>query len=133
MVLGAPREDELLVYRAGLGIEVPLGRVVFLDADVTGGTILNVTTLMRGTDGLPPAAQNRDLYTSASSQTIQGRLTAGLNIFKHLGVFAGLSYDYIHRGNEFSPEPGSKFGGLVFDWSKDRHIHRLGFFAGLQF
>jgi hypothetical protein len=115
IVFGDVREDQLLIYRTGIGTEVPLGPA-FFDLDITSGTILNLNA---------PGEK----FENFGLLDIQGRLTAGFKFFEHLGVFAGVSYDYIYRPREGSPE----LQDLVYSWSRGRHMHKIGFFGGIQF
>jgi hypothetical protein len=129
--IGGEKDKELLVYRTGFGAELPLGEHFFLDFDVTSGAIINFNTFQE----LKKAAEgdfNEDAYNASTSLISQARFTAGYKIFKHLGVFGGISYDYLHRfDRDTSPNPTSN--AHVFDWGDERNIHKLGFFAGVQF
>jgi hypothetical protein len=118
-IFGWNRDDALLVYRGGLGFEIPL-RSAFINIDAVTGTILNLDTV------------SSKGYNASASQLHQVRLTAGFKIFEHLGAFVGLSYDWIRRENEDSPNPDGKME-YVFNWGNSRNINKLGFFAGLQF
>jgi hypothetical protein len=69
---------------------------------------------------------------TSSSLMAQVRLTVGFEIFEHLGAFAGISYDFFHKWNSNSPMPENVMNGEM-SWSDDRNLHRLGFFAGIQF
>jgi hypothetical protein len=108
----------LLVTRAGLGVEFPMGNF-FIDVDITGGNIVNFDIL------------KKDGEWNISYLT-QFRFTAGYKIFEHLGIFGGVSYDYIHREESASPDPET-FGLFTAGWSDGRNIHKLGFFGGIQF
>jgi hypothetical protein len=118
-IFGWDKDDALLVVRGGLGFELPL-RSAFINLDVVAGSILNLDTI------------SKDGYEHLASLLNQARLTAGFKIFEHLGVFAGISYDYIHLFSETSPIPKGKLASLL-SWRNDRDIYRLGFFAGIQF
>jgi hypothetical protein len=124
--LGKKDGENFLVYRVGIGTEFSLGKRVFLDLDISSGNILNLDTLSRERD---------DIESPDGSISIinQARLTAGLKVFEHLGVFGGLSYDYIYRHTDTSPNLPGLVKGAVFGWSGERHIHKLGFFGGLRF
>jgi hypothetical protein len=118
-VWGWDEDDVFLAYRAGVGFEFPFGPF-FLNMDVTGGAILNLDTIS-------------DSGQRASTSYIsQARLTAGFELFGHLGAFAGISYDYIHLESNSSPNPRGKLD-CVFDWGDSWNINKLGFFAGIQF
>jgi hypothetical protein len=116
LVIGRKKEHPLLVSRAGIGFELPLGKKVFLDLDALGGNIIDVDIPRKSGEGV--------------SASVQVRLTAGFKIFKHLGFFAGLSYDYVHRYADNSPSQG---GYAFCDFEDGRDAHRMGFFGGLQF
>jgi hypothetical protein len=121
--IGGKDEDKLLVFRFGVGTEFSFGKRVFLDFDITAGTMLNVDTL--DTAGFN---FNDDL----ASLIAQARLSAGFKVFEHLGIFGGLSYDYIHRESDASPDSQGP-EGFVFGWSTERNIHKLGIFGGVRF
>jgi hypothetical protein len=110
---GADDADDLLVTRAGIGFELPLKKF-FLDLDFTSG---NVFTL---------AAPHHQAFN------LQGRLTLGFKLFKHLGAFAGVSYDYFYAESDESPVPTAA-PIIPKSWGDERNIHTLGFFAGVQF
>jgi hypothetical protein len=118
--IGKTDAGELLAFRAGVGFEFPLWPF-FLDLDVTAGTLfgINDTRLIE------------ERYTTS----IQGRITLGFMFFEHLSVFAGISYDYFNRNQTLSPIPRYSWDDVLLptDWSNERHVHKLGFFAGVQF
>jgi hypothetical protein len=118
-VWGWNKEDALLVFRGGLGFEFPI-KSFFINVDITGGGILNLD------------AMAEDEFDSPISILNQVRFTAGYKIFERLGLFAGLSYDYIHREGKDSPNPAGSLDS-VFGWGDSWNINKLGFFAGLQF
>ncbi|MHB9291600.1 hypothetical protein Holit_00678 [Hollandina sp. SP2] len=105
----------LLVSRAGLGVEFPIGNF-FIDVDITGGSIVNL---------------EYGKGSSVSSSLAQLRFTTGYKIFEHLGIFGGISYDYIHRW-ESSPDPET-FSPFIVGRSDGQNTHKLGFFGGIQF
>jgi hypothetical protein len=112
--------DTLLSYRAGLGVEFPIGNF-FMDVDITGGNIVNFDMLKEGGG-----------WNNAISNLAQLRFTAGYKIFEHLGIFGGVSYDYIHRLENAGPDPRA-FSPFTAGWSDERNTHKLGFFGGIQF
>ncbi|MDR2102772.1 MAG: caspase family protein [Treponema sp.] len=122
--IGKKGGDSILVYRLGLGTEFSLGKRVFLDFDVTSGAILDLSALDKGQRGI-------DFYNKSTSVINQARLSLGFKAFEHLGIFGGLSYDYIHRHRDTSPDPQG--GRFAFAWSDERNIHKLGIFGGLRF
>ncbi|MDR1326665.1 MAG: caspase family protein [Treponema sp.] len=120
--IGKADAGDLLAFRAGVGFEFPLGQF-FLDLDVTAGTLFDIKDW-----GQTKTTQTQ--YTN----TIQGRITLGLKFFKHLGVFAGVSYDYFNRNQTLSPMPKYSWDDVLpSNWSNEQHVHKLGFFAGVQF
>jgi hypothetical protein len=88
-----------------------------MDFDLTAGNIFN--------------APWED--TGGASLLAQARLSAGFKLFKHLGAFAGLSYDYIFAPLGSSPRLGRDFGFSALSWGNERHTHKIGFFGGIQF
>jgi hypothetical protein len=116
-------DDKSLVYRIGLGAEIPLGPV-FIDFDILYGTILNLD--------FPEGAPGEDKYDAAATQILQARLSLGFKGFSHLSVFAGISYDYLRPGSKVSPNPKNHLTGN-FDWSDSKNLHRMGVFGGIQF
>jgi hypothetical protein len=108
--------NALLLSRAGLGVEFPLGNY-FIDVDITGGSMVN----FKYGEGF-----------GTMSSLAQLRFTAGYKIFEHLGIFGGVSYDYIHRWESASPDPET-FNSFTAGWSDGRNTHKLGFFGGIQF
>ena len=116
--------DRLMIYRAGFGFEFTVQKF-FINIDATGGNIINL-------DAINTKLNESETYSDFMTNISQLRLIAGYKIFPHLGVFAGLSYDYIFRNKDNSPDP-EDFGGPVVGVVFDRHIHKLGFFGGIQF
>ncbi|MDR2900850.1 MAG: caspase family protein [Treponema sp.] len=121
-----PNGNTYFTSRAGIGVELPLGPI-FINLDATTGNIFNFTTMF----------DSDKKYEDSNTITAQARLSVGLELFEHLGAFAGISYDYFHRWNDSSPVPNSmgvvdKLAGNL-PWSDANNIHRIGFFAGIQF
>ena len=124
--------DKLLAIRGGFGFEYTVNKF-FFDVDASTGSIINLDTVGKNLDD--PGESDRekwDKFDASTTNIYQIRLTAGYNIYTHLGVFAGLSYDYLYREYDTSPDP-KDFGSLFVGVEKNRHIHKLGFFAGVQF
>jgi hypothetical protein len=116
--LSAGLDDKnLFITRIGLGVEIPIGKF-FLDIEALGGSIMETSQFGKADD------------TKENSVLIQGRIIGGYKFFKHLGVFAGVSYDYFHAFDSSSPIPG---GSLNLGLGDDRNVHRVGFFGGIQF
>ncbi|MDL2228643.1 caspase family protein [Treponema sp. OttesenSCG-928-L16] len=120
-------QKDHFVWRAGVGFEIPIGPV-FLDIDVLNGTI--VETNLLGKSGWDD--DDDDSLWRRTTMITQARVSAGFKVFKHLGAYVGISYDYLWRKGPFAADPSSRLFSS-FDWSTDRHIHRLGAFAGIQF
>jgi hypothetical protein len=126
-ILGISGEDALLSSRMGLGLEYTIGKF-FMDLDLSLGSIIDLDTVEEAWDSLG----DEDRTGDASSSIAQLRFTAGQKIFEHLGVFAGISYDYIYRHEDSSPDPET-VAPFMIGASFGRHIHKLGFFGGVQF
>jgi hypothetical protein len=122
--------DKLLVARAGFGFEYSVNKL-FMNIDVTSGNIINIDTFG---DKKDDDKSKWDKYGSSVSSLAQLRLLAGYKFLPHLGIFAGVSYDYIQRDHDTSPNPRD-FGGLFLGegFKNDRNIHKLGLFGGIQF
>jgi hypothetical protein len=121
-IRGDSGENNLLIYRSGLGLEYGPGRF-FLDLDITCGNILNLSA----------SGDWENFISNRVSGTVQARLTVGLKVVEHLGVFSGISYDYIYRPESASPDPNGRSSSYTFEWSDSRNIHKIGFFNGIQF
>jgi hypothetical protein len=63
---------------------------------------------------------------------LQLRLSGGYKIMPHLGVFAGISYDFMFRSDDRAPDADS-FAPFIAGYSDNRYVHKLGFFGGIQF
>jgi hypothetical protein len=109
-------DNSEFIIRAGVGTELPLDKV-FIDLDLSAGNISG------------PFWDNGN----GSSLLAQARLSAGFKFFKHLGAFAGISYDYILSPTDNSPRLGRDFGFSALSWGNDRHTQKIGFFGGIQF
>jgi hypothetical protein len=114
LILGG---GSMFITRSGFGAHLPLNRF-FLNFDVTAGQIF----------------ANWPWDEDYGSAFIaQARFSAGYTIFKHLGIFAGVSYDYILSPRSGSLKPGEDFGFSSFARSDGRNTHKIGFFGGIQF
>jgi len=112
-------DNNYFITRAGFGFEYAI-KNFFVDIDISTGNI-NVI--------------DRDWSTYEdidNTQIYQLRLTAGYKIFRHLGIFGGISYDFFHKWKDNSPDPRD-FGGTLIGDASDRNIHKVGFFGGIQF
>jgi hypothetical protein len=124
-ILGAGVEDlrfnrsSEFIVRAGIGAELSLGKA-FIDLDLTAGNIFDRDSLGGDED-------------ATGTLLAQARLSGGFKFFKHLGAFAGVSYDYILSPKANSPRPGRDFGFSALSRSDGRHTHKVGFFGGIQF
>ena len=115
--------DNLFVSRFGFGFEFTVNKF-FVDIDMIGGSIVNI-----GTTGT--IFYNEDDMGSVTG-IYQVRLTAGYKVFEHLGVFAGLSYDYLYREKTTCPDVRD-FGSPIIGGVFGPNTHKLGFFGGIQF
>jgi hypothetical protein len=122
------RDDSILVYRVGLGIEIPLGPV-FIDFDVLTGNIFN-NNISAEKRALSDA---EDRFDASSTQIVQIRLSLGFEIFDHVSAFVGVSYDYLNPLSNTSPNPANRPRGVTFDWSDSKNIYRMGAFGGIQY
>jgi hypothetical protein len=121
IVFAKEDENELIVWRVGLGLELPIGPF-FIDFDVTAGSILDL------------GGKVWKNYESAVSNVVQARLSLGLEIFKHFGFFAGISYTHINLESNTSPNPDSYIiSDPVFEWGDGKYVDKIGLFAGIQF
>jgi len=111
--------DKLLITRGGLGFEHSIYKL-FFDIEVLAGNIINLD------------AAAWDETGNFDTGITQLRLVAGYKLFSHLGIFAGISYDYLYRRNDTSPDP-REFGGPFTAIGNDRHIGKVGIFGGVQF
>ncbi|MDR0494087.1 MAG: caspase family protein [Treponema sp.] len=118
-------EDTYLTTRAGFGFEIPIKKA-FINIDLTSGSIYSLGIGKWTSDDASASS------TFTDSQIHQLRLTFGYKFFEHLGVFSGISYDYLHKWRNNSPNP-ENFGGVFVGGTYGRHVHKLGFFGGIQF
>ena len=129
--------DKLLAIRGGFGFEYTVNKF-FFNIDITSGSIINLDTVGKDLDTFKqrfPGISDPDFdWDDAGSTTgiSQLRLTAGYKVFEHLGVFAGISYDYLYRNRETNPDPRD-FEGPLLGGVFGRHTHKFGFFGGVQF
>jgi hypothetical protein len=146
--VGTPRittTENLFVSRLGFGFELPLGNF-FLCLDLSGGTVTDFGIWAEadrpawpGSDGDNASGEAWKQYDremdeldgAGASSLVELRLSAGYKIFEHFGAFAGVSYTYISRRSDTSPNPDSAWLGQ--SWGAGKDIHKIGVFAGLQF
>jgi hypothetical protein len=113
---GIDIESQHLITRGGIGFELPI-RKAFIDLDLTTGNFYSF-----------------DVYRNIN--VYQARLTGGFKFMKHLGVFAGVSFDFIQKfDNNPYPEELEKslLKNSYMTGSIDGGLYRTGFFAGVQF
>ena len=126
-------EDRIIAGRGGFGYEYSIGKF-FIDIDASTGTIVNVDTFdtsnwkKSDTDN----RKEEESFSASSAGIHQLRLTAGYKIYEHLGVFAGVSYDYIYRYNNSGPM-AEDYSLVMAGKSRGKHTHKMGFFGGVQF
>jgi hypothetical protein len=120
--------EDLLVTRVGLGYEMSFGQS-YLDFDILAGTMFDSNF---PTDKLAVSDANNK-GDASTSQLFQARVTFGFKAFEYLSAFVGVSYDYLLRLSNTSPEPDSRPGIFDLPWSGSKNIHRMGLFAGVQF
>jgi hypothetical protein len=108
--------SHMIVTRAGLGAELPLD-TFFLNVDITAGQI--ILNCPRGN-------------ANGASFIVQVRFSISSQFLKDLGIFGGISYDYILSPYNDSPRLGKNFGISALGWSDNRHTHKIGFFGGIQ-
>ncbi|AEF83071.1 caspase family protein [Leadbettera azotonutricia] len=99
VALARDASDKLLLTRVGFGWEWSIGKF-FIDLDLNYVSIIDVETIHAEISNHlknDPAYYTTDKYFSDSFQTsmVQLRLSGGYKIFPHLGVFAGISYDFM--------------------------------------
>ena len=124
-----PRANNYFTSRAGIGGELPLGRL-FLNLDLLAGTVVSSDVLVNGKGS--NSGEDCDLYDQATTIMAQLRFTLGFKMFEHFGLYAGISYDFFHKLSKESPVPVSA-SFYTFPWSDGNNIHRVGFYGGIQF
>jgi hypothetical protein len=113
--------DKLVVNRGGFGLEFPI-RKFFIDIDLSRGNIFNVDKV-------------KDLWGflfGNNTAIYQLRLIGGYKMYERLGVFAGISFDYLYQSKNGDPSP-QDFFGAVRGKSNDKNTLKMGFFGGMQF
>jgi hypothetical protein len=108
-------DSSLLISRAGLGGEIPLGRF-FINMDFTAGNLINWKNI-----------------DDSENILLQARLSGGFKVFEHLGIFGGVSYDCFLTFNDTSRDRITGLGIPALRWENDRTIHKIGLFGGIQF
>ena len=129
--------DSMLTIRGGFGVEIPINKF-FVNIDITSGSIVNLDTLIDDYKSFEKAVKENSSDMAywddwnSTTYTLQLRLIGGYKFFEHLGVFAGLSYDYFYRHADASPDPRD-FRDLYLGGSNSSHLHKIGFLGGIQF
>jgi hypothetical protein len=121
--------DRLMVTRGGFGFEYPINKF-FVDIDASIGSINNFSAKDRLVDG-NEISDWKD-FSNTTTAIYQIRLSVGYKILEHLGVFAGISYDWLQRFDNNAPNP-EDFGFFIIGRSSGKNTHKLGVFAGVQF
>jgi hypothetical protein len=111
----------LIINRGGFGFEFPI-RKFFIDIDISTGNIFKVDELK----------DFWNFFFGSNTGIYQLRLIGGYKMYERLGIFAGISYDYLHQRENSDPSP-EEFGGTALGKSNGKHTHKVGFFGGLQF
>jgi hypothetical protein len=113
--------DKLMINRGGFGFEFPL-RKFFIDIDISTGNILTVEEIK----------DLWQLFFGTNTVIYQLRLIGGFKMYERLGIFAGISYDYLYRKKNTSPSP-EDFAGTAPGKSSENKTQKIGFFGGIQF
>jgi len=112
---------KLMINRGGFGFEFPI-RKFFIDIDISTGNIFKVDEIK----------DFWNFFFGSNTGIYQLRLIGGYKMYERLGVFAGISYDYMYRRENSDPSP-EDFAGTALGRSDGKHSHKAGFFGGLQF
>lgn len=139
-VNASDEDDKFTSLRFGFGFEIPI-KNVFINIDMSSGSIYNITRTGETLNGIYQdyLANGKDMEKykekdyPGNTQAYQIRLTAGYKIFKHLGIFGGISYDYFYNLDKASSDPkdfGGKLTGVIVE---GHQYHKVGFFGGLQY
>ena len=120
-LLSGKDEDKLVVNRGGFGFEFPLSKF-FIDIDISTGNIFKV-------DEVKDFWQ---FFFGTNTGIYQIRVIVGYKTHERMGIFAGISYDYIQQNKDTDPSP-EKFAGSAIGKSNDGKTHKMGLFGGLQF
>ncbi|MDR0495048.1 MAG: hypothetical protein LBG95_05405 [Treponema sp.] len=123
-ILPGREGDNLIMSRGGFGLEFPINNF-FIDIDLSRGNIKKLNDL---------TVKDIFVFIFGSNTSIyQIRLIAGYKFYERLGVFAGISWDYLRQNRESDPSP-QDFGGVILGAVNDnRTAVKMGFFGGLQF
>jgi len=129
--------NKLIAARAGFGFEFPIKKA-FFDIDFSGGSIIDLDKrkqIAQSWDWSSIKSDPQAYWDSRSeSDTVTGqvRLIFGYKFFKHFGLFAGVSYDYLYRHTGSSPDPADHSDFFV-GYVHGKHTHKLGILGGIQF
>jgi len=111
----------LMIKRGGFGLEFPI-RKFFIDIDISTGNIFKVNEIK----------DFWNFFFGSNTGIYQLRLMGGYKLYERLGIFAGISYDYLLQRKNSDPSP-EEFTGTELGKSNGKNTHKIGFFGGLQF
>jgi hypothetical protein len=109
--------DKYLSVRNGHGVEIPINKF-FIDIEFSMGTIIIMDSVF-------------DYFFGPVTDIYQLRLSGGWNVFKKLGIFAGVSFDYLVKKEDKSPNPAD-LGSPIAGNTNGTNTFKFGFFGGLQ-
>jgi hypothetical protein len=112
---------KLVIKRGGFGFEFPISKF-FIDIDISTGNIFKVDEV----------EDFWSFFFGTNTAIYQLRLIGGYKMYKRLGIFAGISYDYLRQTKDTDPDP-EEFTGASLGKSNNGETHKIGFFGGLQF
>jgi hypothetical protein len=113
--------DNLVVNRGGFGFEYPI-RKFFVDIDISTGNIFKVDEIK----------DFWKFFFGSYTGIYQLRLIGGYKMYERLGVFIGISYDFLIQRKDSDPAP-EDFAGATLSKTDGKYTHKFGFFGGLQF
>jgi hypothetical protein len=116
--------DNLIMSRGGFGFEFPFNKF-FVDIDFSRGNIKRLNDF---------TVQDVFIFFFGSNTSIyQIRLIGGYKLYERLGVFAGISWDYLRQNKASDPSPQDFVGVILGTVNDDRTAAKMGFFGGIQF
>ena len=121
LLSGKPGDDKLVINRSGFGFEFPI-RKFFIDIDISTGNIFKVNE----------AKDFLNFFFGSNTSIFQLRLIGGYKMYERLGIFAGISYDFLYQSKNTDPSP-ENFAGAAPAKSYGNKTHKMGFFGGVQF
>jgi hypothetical protein len=116
--------DNLILSRGGFGFEFPF-KNFFIDIDLSKGNVKKLNDF---------TVEDIFIFFFGSNTSIyQIRLSVGYKLYERLGIFAGISWDYLRQNKASDPSP-QDFGGVILGAVNDNgSVVKMGFFGGLQF